>query len=902
MKRKIINLVLISLLYAPISIGGKVEAKTSANQDVTPVTITKTVAASTDDARENYSGTMYLAEAFLHTGGREDGDKQAIRFTNVAIPEDAEITEAYIEFHSYGSGPASGSNIYAEIGNAQTYKTTSKNISSRTYSENRVYWFNWAWTASVKQTTPNLKNLIDENRLKGWKSGQSIAFKFDGVGYNKGGSVHSYNGTTRYRPRLVIKYLNNSKGPEIAAPALNESYVTFASLGDTDAYENYAGKVTYTGTSLGLGGKEDGNLHAIRFSKVHIPAGAEIKEAYIDFNAYGTSPGATTVIHTQIGSAGLYSAQNISSRTYSQNSVIWTTSGFSAANVMHSSPNLKNIIDENRLRGWKSGQSMAFLFKGIASEGIAVHSFEGPAAYRPRLIIRYENNGNGPSVTPSTVNIQSSVVKAEADDAYENGAGAMNLTRAYLNMGGRENSENDKHALRFTGIDIPITAEVTEAYIEFYSSGSSLQACMGVVAEVGNAAQYTTAAKNISSRNYSTSKTYWITTLPWTTNHTKYVTPNLKNLVEEIRLKGWRTGQNMAFMFDGLSYNGGATVRSYGGGAKYRPRLIIKYNNNGKGPVLSPVLYGGFSTLTAKGTDDASENNSGTTEIASSRMYLGGRSSTKVNAVRFSKVEIPAQAEVLSAYVEFFARSSSSSAKIKIQSEIGNPVSYAARSKNITSRAYSENVIDWTTTSWVTKDYARYQTPNLKNIIEENRLKGWKSGQAMAFKFVGQSMNGGADAYTVNGSNYFRPRLVITYLLSGRGPVIGPDGIQVTPTSQVVVQTVAMDDEDDIATDSEWGDAGEASAMVNDLLSSMDDFKIYPNPVSTTLNIDINNGDNASVTAYIYSITGKLMINKEVGFEKSIDVSSLPDGVYLIRVVDNNNPKNNKATHFIKQQ
>jgi len=904
MKRRIINLVLVGLLLTPITMGGKAEAKTNnllkANgvQDVTPVTFSKIVAASSDDARETFSGVMNLTADYLETGGREDSDKHAIRFTNIVIPEGAEVTEAYIEFYSHGTGPASGSNIYAELGDAQTYKTTSKNISSRTYSDNRVYWFNWAWTANrVLQKTPNLKNLIDENRLKGWKSGQSIAFRFDGVGYNKGGSVYSYNGASKYRPRLVIKYLNNGKGPEIAAPALNESYVTFASLRDTDAYENYAGKVNYTATSLGLGGKEDGNLHAVRFPKVHIPEGAEITEAYIDFNAYGTSSSATTVIYTQIGSAGLYSAQNISSRTYSANSIIWTPNAFSAANVMHSTPDLKNIIDENRLRGWKSGESMAFLFKGMASEGIAVHSFEGPAAYRPRLIIRYANNGKGASVTPSTLGVQSSVVKAGADDAYESGTGAMELTRAYLNLGGRENSENNKHAMRFTGIDIPITAEVTEAYIEFYSYSTSLQACMGVTAEVGNAAQYTTSANNISSRNYTTNKVYWLTTMPWTSNYTKYVTADLKNLVEEIRMKGWRTGQSMAFMFDGLSYNAGANVRSYEGGAKYRPRLIIKYNNNGKGPTFSTgILGGGFSTLTAKGSDDASENNSGTVDISSSRMYLGGRSSTKISAVRFSKVEIPAQARVIQAYVEFFARSSSPSAKIKIQSEIGNPATYKATSKNITSRNYSTNVIEWTTTSWVTKDYARYQTPDIRNIIEENRLRGWQSGQAMAFKFEGLSINSGADAYTVNGSNYFRPRLTVIYMM-GMGPVIGADGVQIAGNMELKTVTVDLDEEEAI----EELKNAEGLSEINDMLSNMEDFKVYPSPASTTLNLDIDLNGNNSVSAYIYSLSGKLMINKEVGFEKAIDVSSLPSGIYLIRVVDKNNPKNNKATQFIKE-
>ncbi|HCO66854.1 MAG TPA: hypothetical protein DIT04_03735, partial [Dysgonomonas sp.] len=87
----------------------------------------------------------------------------------------------------------------------------------------------------------------------------------------------------------------------------------------------------------------------------------------------------------------------------------------------------------------------------------------------------------------------------------------------------------------------------------------------------------------------------------------------------------------------------------------------------------------------------------------------------------------------------------------------------------------------------------------------------------------------------------------------------------------------------------------------NDLLSGMADLKIYPNPVTTTLNVDMGAGQPASATAYIYSLSGRLMITAEIGVEKSIDVSSLTSGIYLIRIIDKNNPENSKAANFIKQ-
>lgn len=155
------------------------------------------VTANNDDGWENTSGGVNLGTDYLILGGRSDMKQHAVRFQNVQIPADAQITDAYIEFYSYGTSQAGNMDIYSEIGTPNAYTTAAKNITSRERSVNKVNWETTAWTSgNTKNRTPNLKNIIEENRLSGWQSGSSLAFQFNGLGTNSGALARSYEGGT----------------------------------------------------------------------------------------------------------------------------------------------------------------------------------------------------------------------------------------------------------------------------------------------------------------------------------------------------------------------------------------------------------------------------------------------------------------------------------------------------------------------------------------------------------------------------------------------------------------------------------------------------------------------------------------------------------------------------------
>ena len=84
-----------------------------------------------------------------------------------------------------------------------------------------------------------------------------------------------------------------------------------------------------------------------------------------------------------------------------------------------------------------------------------------------------------------------------------------------------------------------------------------------------------------------------------------------------------------------------------------------------------------------------------------------------------------------------------------------------------------------------------------------------------------------------------------------------------------------------------------ASLGINDMVLNENEIKLYPNPTASVLNIDmIQDLKQASV----YSILGKEVIKAQ---NKQIDVSRLSNGVYLIKIEDENG--NVSTKRFIKE-
>ncbi|MFK3844017.1 MULTISPECIES: FN3 associated domain-containing protein [Serratia] len=543
---------------------------------------------------------------------------------------------------------------------------------------------------------------------------------------------------------------------------------------------------------LQLGGRTDGqNKHAIRFENVVVPSNSEIVNAYIEFYAYSTSPMCNVDIFAELGDPLPYTtvANDMTDRTYGIQKVYWVTDSLVTNYSQIITPNLKNLIDENRLTGWEPGESLAFIFMGLSlNGGTNIRAFDGGIAYRPKLRIEYIDNGNGPVINETISEKVAIAITTGNDDASESDSGKISFGDTSLRLGGQSESLKT-YAFRFQSVNLPDSAEVKNAYIEFYTHSTSPSANMSIQAELGNSIGYINEINSITNRHYSKTHVNWVTD-SCILNTMKICTPNLKNIIDESRIEGFKASQDVGFLIKGLSLNGGARISTYESNVLYRPRLIIEYEDNGKGPFIEMSLEGKSASLVMDKNDDGRQNNSGSMALSAAYLQLGGRNDAQLHAVRFQQVDIPASAEISDAYIEFYAYGKSPAAEIDIRVELGTSLTYSTVANNISSRTYTSNKVKWETTE-ITTDHYLLRTPSLKNIIDESRLRGWKSESALSFLFTGLSHNNGTSVRSYEGGELYRPRLIVTYLNNGEGPSVESAETDLEKISELYINEIS---------------------------------------------------------------------------------------------------------------
>ncbi|MEO1437170.1 MAG: alkaline phosphatase PhoX, partial [Bacteroidota bacterium] len=251
-------------------------------------TISVQISSSTDDAEERGAnansspGLMDLSSSDLELviDGNDGNQFVGMRFTNIMIPQNALILNAYIQFTVDEDDDIPGTK-YIQVedsDNPGTFLGTDFNISSRTLLSDSVEWANvpvWAVVgeAGEDQRTPDLSVLVQQtvNRA-GWSEGNAISFVVTGDGERVAESYDGGAGSNR-QPLLVVEYV----------PLVTETYELGS--GDDDTESNLvAGGLSFTSSDLEL--TSDGGVPqavAVRWPNVTIPANALVANAYIQF-------------------------------------------------------------------------------------------------------------------------------------------------------------------------------------------------------------------------------------------------------------------------------------------------------------------------------------------------------------------------------------------------------------------------------------------------------------------------------------------------------------------------------------------------------------------------------------------------------------------------------------------
>ena len=189
----------------------------------------------------------------------------------------------------------------------------------------------------------------------------------------------------------------------------------------------------------------------------------------------------------------------------------------------------------------------------------------------------------------TTTTVQSSVAVG-SDDAEESTSGSVSLSSGDLELVTDGNTVQTV-GLRFTGVQVPRGAQVAAASVQFSTDEVSTDvAALTIRGQAAdNATTFTSAARNVSSRQRTTA------TVPWNPSAWPTVgaradaqrTPNLAPVVQEVvNRAGWTSGNAMALVLTGT---GRRTADAFEGGPA--PALQITYSTNGGGgPTNTPPV------------------------------------------------------------------------------------------------------------------------------------------------------------------------------------------------------------------------------------------------------------------------------------------------------------------------
>ena len=172
----------------------------------------------------------------------------------------------------------------------------------------------------------------------------------------------------------------------------------------------------------------------------------------------------------------------------------------------------------------------------------------------------------------------SATITTSADDAQEAG-GTVTLDGGALNA----NSTTGYSAFRFLNVTIPPGSTINTASLNVYvTSGSFDDPDVTIYAEdTDDAATFTTASNNISSRTPTTANTVWNVGSISTGVKTS---PDFAAVIQEIVNRGgWSSGNDLALIYVGNDASSLMRVRAYDAGGGDYATLNIDYTAGGGG-------------------------------------------------------------------------------------------------------------------------------------------------------------------------------------------------------------------------------------------------------------------------------------------------------------------------------
>ncbi|MBI5537512.1 MAG: hypothetical protein HY898_32620 [Deltaproteobacteria bacterium] len=191
---------------------GTAGAAGTAGTGGTIVTVEVRISAGNDDIEQRTTdGAMYLDSTDLELGDDMAyfGEQSVgLRFPAVAIPKDAVIAAAYVEFEVDEASNDATSVLFhgQDANNAPAFTNAAWNLTSRPTTTASVAWDNIpAWVVNAKVQSPGLAPIVQEivNR-GGWANPGAIVFVISGTGRRV---AKAFETSAQAAPLLHVEYV-----------------------------------------------------------------------------------------------------------------------------------------------------------------------------------------------------------------------------------------------------------------------------------------------------------------------------------------------------------------------------------------------------------------------------------------------------------------------------------------------------------------------------------------------------------------------------------------------------------------------------------------------------------------------------------------------------------------------
>jgi type IV pilus assembly protein PilY1 len=325
-----------------------------------------------------------------YTGNEDAKRTTGLRFQNVAIPQGAKITSAYLDFVAASSDdrPVSFSVSAENSGNAAAF-STSENFTGRT----KTAATNWKPQAWYTQSPPpylegpsvinQVQQVVDNSA---WCGNNAMAFFITPEDGNGSRTTYSIDGSP-LKPVLRVNYEGGEDG------CLNPVFEARVTKPKNDGHQTSSG-VNLTSTQLNFGRN---NTIASRYENLPIKRNAEVLEAQV-IVTNSTSSGSSTVtvgVHNNTNSAELQASNNnLSNRSSTGNFTCTLSGNETSCSGTTLNTALTNIFKNSN---WNDGNALTILLKATDSNSnnFQAHSYDGSPSQSIKLRLKLSSGSLG---------------------------------------------------------------------------------------------------------------------------------------------------------------------------------------------------------------------------------------------------------------------------------------------------------------------------------------------------------------------------------------------------------------------------------------------------------------------------------------------------------------------------